>query len=229
MELQLFEANNGDCPYLDTRQWLSYIFKTAALDGSIYESLIDHGFRRSGLLFYKNNCQNCSECISLRVLVKAFKPSKSQRKVWNKNQDITVTRQPVSFDQESYELYAKYSVWKHGSRATEANYEDFLVKSAVETMMMKYYLDSRLAGIGWVDVLPRSLSSVYYAFHPEFAKRSLGVYSVLKEIELAKSLNKNILHLGFWVDNCSSMDYKQHYQPYELLINGRWTSTLQAN
>ena len=225
----MFEANNGDCPYLDNRKWLSHIFKTAALDASIYESLIDYGFRRSGQLFYKNNCPNCSECISLRVLVNAFKPSRSQKRVWKKNQNITVTTQPVSFDQESFELYARYSQWKHGSPATEASYQDFLVKSAIDTMMMKYYLDQRLAGIGWVDILPRSLSSVYYAFHPDFAKRSLGVYSILKEIELAKLLDKPILHLGFWVNNCSSMDYKQHYQPFELLINGRWISKIQAN
>ena len=229
MELQLFEANNGDCPYLDNRTWHSYLFKAASLDASIYESLIDFGFRRSGLFFYKNGCPNCNECISLRVLADAYKPTRSQKRVWKKNQDIVIIRQPVSFDREDFELYARYSLWKHGTRATETSYEDFLIKSAVDTIMMKYYLHSELAGIGWVDILPRSISTVYYAFHPDFAKRSLGVFSVMKEIELARLLNKSILHMGFWVNNCSSMDYKQQYKPNELLINERWTSKLNAN
>ena len=229
MELQLYEANNGDCPYLENRKWHSHLFKTNNLDTSIYESLIDYGFRRSGTLFYRNNCPDCQECVSLRVLVNAFKPSRSQKRVWKKNNDITVTRHPVEFDQETYALYARYSLWKHDSRTTETSFDDFLIKSAVDTIMMKYHLGSELAGVGWVDILPHSVSSVYYAFHPDFSKRSLGVFSVMKEIELARLLNKPLLHMGFWVNNCSSMDYKQHYRPYELLINSRWTGRFDAN
>lgn len=223
MELQLFESNNGDCPYLDNREWCSFMFKADTLDSGLYESLIDSGFRRSGQFFYKNNCKNCNECISIRILVKNFKMSRSQSRVWKKNQDMAVSLQQIAFDQDSYELYYRYSLWKHGIRPTEEGYHDFLVRSAVDTQMMKYYHGSVFAGVGWIDVLPQSLSSVYFAFNPDYHKRSLGVFSLLKEIELARLLNKSILHMGFWVRDCPTMMYKKKYKPNQLLINGKWS------
>lgn len=90
--------------------------------------------------------------------------------------------------------------------------------------MLRYYLESTLVGVGWLDVLPNSLSSVYFAFDPAYQKRRLGVFSVLKEIELAKKLHKPFLHMGFWVCDCKSMKYKDEYRPYELLVGGKWCS-----
>ena len=88
--------------------------------------------------------------------------------------------------------------------------------------MMRYYLGNKLVGVGWLDVLPRSLSSVYFAYDLEFSKRRLGVFSVLKEIELAKELHLSYLHLGFWVNDCKAMNYKFQFKPHELLINDIW-------
>lgn len=224
MELELFEANNGKCPYLPGRQWCSYTFRAFSLENSVYESLLSLGFRRSGYYFYKNNCPGCRECISIRVPVNQLKLSKSQRKTWNRNQDLSVTWHPAKFDDEGYTLYQSYSTQKHGSESSEKNYCDFLIESAVDTFMMRYYLDSKLIGIGWIDILPNSLSSVYFAYDLDYSKRRLGVFSVLKEVELARQLNKRFLHLGFWVDNCDTMSYKEQYRPHELLVDDRWVN-----
>ncbi len=229
MELELFEANNGNCPYLEGKQWHSYTFKTGKLDNNIYESLLTIGFRRSGRFFYKNNCPGCNECVAIRVRVNEFNQTRSQRRTWAKNRDLAITWHPVDFDEESYALYQHYSVQKHGSETTEANYWDFLINSAVDTIMMKYCLGDRLIGIGWVDVLPRSLSSVYFAYDLEFSKRRLGIYSVLKEIELARDMGRSFLHLGFWVDRCQAMSYKQQFNPHELLINDVWTDPIRQS
>lgn len=224
MEIELFEANNGNCPYLENRLWCSYTFRAETLEDSVYESLISVGFRRSGKYFYKNNCSGCEACVSIRLRVASFVRSSSQKRVWRKNQDLSVTWHPARFDEESYQLYRQYSLDKHGSIASERNYRDFLIDSAVDTIMMRYYLKAKLVAIGWVDLLSASLSSVYFAYDTEMSKRSLGVFSILKEIELAEQLNKTFLHLGFWVDNCQSMSYKDQYRPHELLINGKWVT-----
>jgi leucyl-tRNA---protein transferase len=223
MELELFEANNGNCPYLEGKQWHSYTFKAAKLDNTIYESLLAIGFRRSGRFFYKNNCPGCQECVPVRVAVNDFEMSRSQRRTWKKNQDVTVRWHPVEFDEESYDLYQTYSIRKHESETNETNYWEFLVNSAVDTIMMKYYLEEKLIGVGWVDLLPRSLSSVYFAYDLDFSKRRLGIFSVLKEMELAREMNRPFLHLGFWVKDCPAMSYKQQFSPHELLINDVWS------
>lgn len=224
MELELFEANNGQCPYLRNKQWHSYTFRAEVLESNVYESLISLGFRRSGKYFYKNNCPGCKECISMRLNAVTFKMSKSQKRTWKSNQDLSVTWHPVRFDHESFELYKRYSEEKHGTTSSEKNYRDFLINSAVETLMMKYYLGSKLIGVGWIDVLSSSMSSVYFAYDMEYSKRRLGVFSVLKEIELANTLEKPYLHLGFWVPGCQAMDYKQQYKPHEILIDNNWVN-----
>lgn len=44
---------------------------------------------------------------------------------------------------------------------------------------MKYYLDDTLIAVGVVDVLIRSVSSVYFFYDPAYRKYSLGVYGAL--------------------------------------------------
>ncbi|MDH5559858.1 MAG: arginyltransferase [Deltaproteobacteria bacterium] len=222
MEIKLFEANNGGCPYLKDQVWMSYMFQAENLDPKLYEVLIDKGFRRNGLMFYKNNCPNCDQCKPIRVLAGEFKLSSSQKKVLKKNDDLSIKTEPISFDRGSYELYQKYSYDRFGTQTTLEDYFNFLVQSSVETVMMKYYLDKRLVGVGWVDILDNSLSSVYFAYDMEYSKKSLGVFSVLKEIELCRKMKKDYLQLGFWVKGCKTMHYKTGYYPHELLDQESW-------
>lgn len=224
MEISLFEYANGPCPYLPEGEWITHSFFANELDGAIYESLISRGFRRSGLSFYRNNCPGCNSCRPMRVDVEAFKPTRSQRRVLKKNSEVIIRREPAAYDEETYRLYSRYSLFKHESKEppTELDYQAFLIESPVDTEIMRYYLDERLVGAGWIDVLPDSLSSVYFAFEPDFARLSLGVFSLLKEIELCRELGKKWLQLGFWVEGSPKMDYKSGYKPHQLLIDEEW-------
>jgi len=222
MEIRLFEANNGSCPYLDNQNWMSFMFQADSLDNAVYESLIEKGFRRNGLMFYKNNCPDCDQCKPIRVLVNQFKCSKSQNKILKKNNEVLIKSSPIAFDEESFLLYQNFSEGRFKSSTSKEDFENFLGQSSVETIMMKYYDQEKLIGVGWVDILPNSLSSVYFAYDLGYAKRSLGVFSILKEIELCRELKKENLQLGFWVDGAKTMLYKTQYKPNELLINGVW-------
>lgn len=222
MELKLFEVDNGTCPYLDGRQWRSHIFLALNLDAPIYEILLNRGFRRSGTAFYKNSCVDCKMCVPIRIAVNTFRPSKSQKRTIRKNRETTTTLHRIGYDESGFDLYKRYTSNRFGTEMTEEDYREILTESPIETKLLKYHHNSRLIGIGWIDVLPRSLSSVYFAFEPEYSDRRLGVYSILREIELARSLNKEFLHLGFWVRGCPSMEYKKQYKPHQLLLNGEW-------
>ena len=71
-------------------------------------------------------------------------------------------------------------------------------------------------------MLPDGLSTVYYAFEPGEAKRSLGTFSALKEIELCAALGKSWYYLGFFVPGSRKMSYKTRFRPYQLLMDGAW-------
>ena len=54
------------------------------------------------------------------------------------------------------------------------------------------------------------------------AMRSLGVFSVLHEIEWAKRHGIPHYYLGYWVHGAATMQYKANYRPHELLDRGEW-------
>ncbi len=224
MQITLVQIDNGACPYLADRTWVSKAFQSSALASELYEQLIDNGWRRSGTVFYRNACPGCNLCIPLRVPVDCFRPSRSQRRVNRRNSDLTVTVEELRYREDVFELYRAYQQYQHDRNddSSEAAFVEFLCRSPVPTRMMLYHLGDKLVGTGWVDLLPGSVSSVYFAFHPEAAARSLGTYSIMQEIAYARENERPYLHLGFFVPGSRKMEYKARFRPNEALIDGAW-------
>ncbi len=224
--VQLYRTNNGPCPYRDEGVWENLSFQVESLPGEMYEKLLNHGYRRSGCSIYHPVCQGCKRCIPIRIDATAFRATKSQRRVWRKNQELHITHHPVQFTEESFELYQKYQInWHHAEQAPDVwEFQNFLINTPVNTEMIEYRLDDVLIGIGWIDHLPTLISSVYFIFDPDFASRRLGVYSILYEIEYCQKQNRPWLYLGYWVEDSPKMSYKADYRPAQILINDQWQS-----
>lgn len=222
MRVQLYELNHGECPYLPDRSWVTHSFRSDDLPDGIYEHLVGAGWRRSGRSFYQNHCPGCSLCIPIRVCPTEFRPTKSQRKCIRKNADVEVRTAPLEYTDEIYDLYARYSVERHGTEVSKKQYMGFLGASPITTEMMLYFAQERLIGVGWVDVLTDGLSSVYFAFEPAESRRGLGTYSVIRELEEVRRREKSWLYLGFFVPTSPKMDYKARFSPHQLLIDGKW-------
>lgn len=224
MKIELSQYNHGECPYLDNRSWVVQAFFTQYLAPGAFDQLLNDGFRRSGHFFYQNNCPGCEDCIPIRVIAAEFKPSRSQKRVLKKNQDLEVIRKRPQFSFEVFELYEYYSKEWHQEEEilSEEGFRQFLILSAVDSWMMEYRLDGKLIGCGWVDLTSSSLSSVYFIFNPEFKNRSLGTFSVLKELEWCREIDLKWLHLGFWVQKNQKMSYKSQFNPHEKRIKGEW-------
>lgn len=227
--IQLYQTQNGPCPYRPEGVWENIAFEVPCLSGEMYEALLNNGFRRSGYSIYRPACQGCHRCIPLRVDTQRFAMTKSQRRTWRKNQDLSIEHHSVGFTEESFELYQHYQMqWHHSDKKPNIwEFQSFLLESPVETEMICYYFEKILIGVSWIDRLPTSLSSVYFIFHPDFAARRLGVYSILYEIAYCCQLNHPWLYLGFWVEDSPKMKYKAEYQPAQILLNEQWQS-LQA-
>ena len=222
----LHAIDQGECPYLPNRHWMTHAFAAHSVPGAIHEALIDGGWRRSGTIFYRNRCPGCSLCIPIRTRVRQFRMSRSQRRAGRKNADLRVTVHDPAPDEDLFALYVAYQRTRHREELPEAEawdgFERFLCHSPVPSLLMRYRLGRQLVGAGWIDLLPNGVSSVYFVFDSSYASRSLGVFSVLREIELAARLGKRWLYLGFFVPGCPSMSYKANYHPYDLLIDGQW-------
>lgn len=229
--VRIYRAEFGRCPYLPDRTWVTDSFSIRSLDPGLYERMLAEGWRRSGRTFYRNRCPGCRACIPIRIPVQGFTPSRSQRRILSRNQDLTCDLVPARFREESFIVYRRYLRDRHdrGESVSTDSYREFLVDSAVPSAEMHYRLEGTLIGVGWLDLLPGGLSSVYFAFDSRHSRRSLGTYSIMREIEETKRLGGSWYYLGFYVPGSSSMDYKARFFPLELqLEQDTWTPVADA-
>ena len=224
MKVKVFVNSNGACPYLENREWVNHSFITHELDAGLYEGLQSYGWRRCGSSFYQNHCPGCSECAPIRVDVKSFSPDRSQRRNLRLNADVTWTIEDPVFREEDFSLYKEYVTKRHGSeRDLDDTVFSFLhVKSPVDTKVIRYRKAGRTMGVGWFDLMPDSLSSVYFAYDLEFAPFGPGTFSILKQIEVARQMGRSWVYLGFYVAGSRKMSYKSRFQPSQILVNGAW-------
>jgi len=215
-------------------------FSASALDPSVYETLLAEGWRRSGSTFYRDVCAGCRLCVPIRLDSSSFSPSRSQRRAARLNADVSVEAVAPTFSEERYRLYRAYlgarhrpegdGLPPHGEDFERASYEAFLLGSPLfdsvgeDASRIVEYRDGAgtLLATGYVDVLPGGLSSVYFAFDPAESRRSLGTWSVLRELDLARELGKRYYYLGFWVPGSPKMDYKASFRPFERAHAGAW-------
>jgi arginine-tRNA-protein transferase len=113
----------------------------------------------------------------VRIPVERFQPTRGQKRVWHKNQDITVhTAQPV-FRGEHFDLYRRYQSARHAGSSMDdpdpERYIGFLASRQADTIFYEMRLarpegpaDSpgTLLGVAIVDILPTGLSAVYTFF-----------------------------------------------------------------
>jgi leucyl-tRNA---protein transferase len=214
------------CSYFPDRLARTRAFWAPSIPGELYHGFMDAGFRRSGRVIYQPICGGCRDCIPIRVPVATFLPDKTQRRCWRKNQDLVVSIDPPEPTEEKHALYEKYR--RHWHAAVEdgdwQGFKSFLYDSPVETMEVCYRdAAGNLVGVGICDVCAESLSSVYFYFDPDQAKRNLGTFSAMWEIDWARRKSIPHYYLGYWVKGCGAMEYKANFRPFELLgTDGVW-------
>ncbi len=215
------------CPYLpDTTMQLPLRMPTARLTPELFDQLLEEGDRRSGPLLYRPECPACDACEAIRVHVADFVPTRSQRRVLRRNVDVTVERRRPAVTMDHLRLYNRHAKERGLSlreqAATDTDYRFFLVETSVDSWELRYSVEGRLIGVSILDFGQRAMSSVYHYFDPDEDRRSLGVFSVLREIELCRELGMDWYYLGLYVSSCSHLNYKAAYHPHQRRVRGVW-------
>jgi arginyl-tRNA--protein-N-Asp/Glu arginylyltransferase len=219
------------CSYLPEQDERLLIFMSDSVPNiTEYDFLIGAGFRRSGTQVYRPHCEACKACESIRLPVDLFTASKSQKRIMKRNQDLTIHISD-SDKPEYYPLYESYVNQRHadGSMypATKEQYQGFILSPWNNALFIEIYAtdehsNDTLIGVAVTDNLASSLSALYTFFKPDEQQRSLGSFAILQQIELAKSLNKPFLYLGYQIDTCQKMSYKQNFLPHERFFDDKW-------
>ncbi len=153
-----------------------------------YGRHIEEGWRRYGPMLYRMRCPGCRLCIPLRINADIIKPSPSLNRILARNRDLVVTRVPATFNSLHYALWVEYSQWKHGLNREELSEESYRRFLSSWSVLFEYRVSGSLCAISIIDPLENGLSSVYFFFSPQEARRSLGFLSILVEAAIAAAL-----------------------------------------
>ncbi|MBN7821759.1 arginyltransferase [Bowmanella yangjiangensis] len=190
-----------------------------------YQYLLGAGFRRSGEHVYRPHCPQCNACQSLRIPVAQFKPSRGQRKLIKATLHIE-HRLSETNKTEYYPMYARYIAARHQDGSmyppSQEQYHTFTQAPWGNPLYLELWLDSQLVGLAITDVTKQALSALYTFFEPDLSTLSLGTLAILRQIEVAQSLGKAHLYLGYQIDQCDKMNYKSRFHPHEKFIRGNW-------
>lgn len=225
--LKLFATQPHPCSYIDGEQAITvFVDPEARIDANLYSQLSRLGFRRSGGHLYRPQCNNCQACMSCRIPVNLFKADRSQRRCWQKNQDIQINIVERIDTHEHYTLYARYIESRHQDGdmypPSEAQYNAFLTSEWGATRYLEFRLEGELIGVSVCDYLDDGLSAVYTFYNADLRERSLGKFAILAQIYRAREMGLNYVYLGYWIKQCEKMNYKTDYRPLELLVSRRW-------
>ncbi len=225
-ELFFYASAPHPCSYLNEEAVTLFADPNAKMDTSLYSTLSDLGFRRSGEFVYSPRCPACKACLPVRIPVNDFKANRSQRRNQKLNNDLAVTIHPAEFNPHHFDLYRRYMDRRHpeGSMAKpdEEQYLRFFISRWADTRFVEFSADGKSLAIAVMDILNQGLSAVYTFFEPQADKRGLGVYAVLWLIEEAKRRGLAYVYLGYLIHESPKMNYKLHYQPLEFFQNGVW-------
>lgn len=220
-------AEPHPCSYLEGQQSLSlYVDPKADLDAEMLTLLSLNGFRRSGRLVYRPNCPNCQACLSTRLRAFEFLPNKAQKRIVKRNLDLTLSVEVPNNSDEFYALFERYINERHSDGdmypASREQFADFLTQDFGTTRYLVARQQQKIIACMVFDVLHDGLSSVYCFYDPAAEARSLGTLMIVRLTQLTYALGLPYNYLGYFVAGSPKMDYKRHFKPQEVWLDGRW-------
>ncbi len=219
-----FSMLDYECAYLPDKKVRMHYKYIPQATSTYCTAVIQRGWRRFGKYYFHPTCQGCNECKSLRIEVNAFKASRSQKKALKRNKDTKIIIQKPTMTSMHLALYDKYHYyksnkdgWKQKNISRQEYFENFVDGAHDFGKEVLYIVDDKLVGVDLIDVLEDGISSIYFFYDPDYAHLSLGIFSLLYQIELAKILELEWIYLGYWVEGCKAFAYKPNFKPHQLL------------
>ncbi|NMP32392.1 arginyltransferase [Thalassotalea sp. M1531] len=225
-DFRLGISSEFPCNYIEGEQErLLIVIDELIKQPSKYEFLMHQGFRRSGEQVYRPHCSQCTACQSLKVMVGKFEPSKSQKRNLKKNSTLII-KYSTEAKHEYYQLFEQYINTLHADGAmfpaSKEQFNNFLFTRICDQVFIEIYNEDKLISVAVTDDIPNALSAVYTFYHPDYRANGIGVFSILKQIEYAQTLNKEFLYLGYQIDDCQKMNYKSKFLPHQRLDGNQW-------
>lgn len=193
------------------------------------DTLLADGWRHFGTHFFRYNISFYQGrfCLvnPLRIRLADFSLSKNKRRIIKRNQDLQIIIRPIEITKEKELLFDRHK--QRFKRGVPHSIYDFLSFNAAsipcKALEVCVYSKNDLLAVSFFDVGETAISSIYALFAPEETSRSLGILTMLIEIDFAIKNSKDFYYQGYCYDVSSFYDYKKRFRAVEKFDwKGNW-------
>ena len=231
---QFYVTAPQPCPYLEGRMERKLF---TALQGEhaqrLNDTLSKQGFRRSQNVLYRPSCAECSACLSARIRVADFQPSRSQKRILKRNAHLRRNATSPWATEDQFTLFRRYLDSRHadGGMADMDIFEfaAMIEETPIKSRVIEYTRGPNkgehgrpLAAVCLTDVFDDGLSLVYSFYDPDLAGQSLGTHVILDHVAIAREAGLPYVYLGYWVPGSRKMGYKALFDAVEIYKSGQW-------
>jgi leucyl-tRNA---protein transferase len=208
-------------------EYINEEFEADHITPAQLDTLLANGWRHFGSYFFRYNLGfhgfDIERVTPLRIRLAEFSFSKSQRRALRQNADLDVVIRQMEIDADAEQLFDVHK--QRFKQNTPDSIYDFLPRgdSPCDTKELRVIKDGELVAASYFDVGERTASGVYAIFDPAEQKRSLGIFTMLKEIEFALESRKEFYYQGYAYEGESFYDYKKRFRATEAFDwNSNW-------
>ena len=231
---QFYVTAPQPCPYLPGRMERKLF---TALQGEHAQKLNDtlskQGFRRSQNVLYRPSCAGCSACLSARIRVADFQPSRTQKRILKRASALRRNATSPWATEDQFALFRRYLDTRHadGGMADMDIFEfaAMIEETPIKSRVIEYTRPPAegergrpLAAVCLTDVFDDGLSMVYSFYDPDLTGLSLGTYVILDHVAIAREAGLPYVYLGYWVPGSRKMGYKAGFDALEIYKAGSW-------
>ena len=158
-----------------------------------------------------------------------FRLSKSQRRVRSRNSDLDISIRPTRVSAEIEDLFHRHK--ERFASGVPSSIYDFISPRPADVPVPGMCATARLRGelvaASFFDVGQAAISSIYGIFDPAIRTRSLGILTMLVELDYARDNGMEFYYHGYAYEGESFYDYKKRFAGLERYDwNGAWIEGL---
>jgi len=166
--------------------------------------------------------------VNIRLPLEDFSFRRHHKKLLRKNDScffVTIGKARITAEAEAlYQMQKKrFRGFIHNSLSEI--FHDGFDASIYPTQQVSVYDGEKLVAVSFFDMGEFALASLLCLHHPDYLSFSLGIYTILKEIEMAQTSGLRWYYPGYILDHTTLFDYKLGFGNFEWLDhNHKWSS-----
>ena len=227
MLAHFIDSKTFQCGYFDDRNSFFEEYLLEDVSEAEFEFLLSNGMRHFGDYYFRPRCNGCYDCIPIRLKPDAFIMSRSQKRALKKCSNVKIKIGPPRFSEKKFELYLEHKERFPSLQDDVEDIDNFSVsfyESVPFGIEFEYYYKGELVGAALGDFTRNTFSAVYTFYVNPEPQMSLGVFSVLKQLQFAKECGIKFFYLGYFILQNPSLNYKANFKPNEVFINNEWVA-----